>query len=232
MTQMLEKSKSPISPWGGVTLARTRNRRDSRSSSGRHIGDRCLHIPVEKRCCCCDAGFSLHASQYGNNVWALHLLQGEGSAVTRLAPPTEMLLSPQAQATPTKLSDNTEADGDAKTGNTCNALSGTWEQDLPSPALMWFHTHVFLLQAPSQGFPTSSVSGERVGEVVSTRRSPAAAWPPPRSSTLLFTAWLDSNATSWNLALTCCRNNWTGAVLSPIRLIVMWSPLMVAFAGG
>uniref|UniRef100_H3CTP7 Potassium voltage-gated channel subfamily H member 2 n=1 Tax=Tetraodon nigroviridis TaxID=99883 RepID=H3CTP7_TETNG len=52
--------------------------------------------------------------------------EGEGSVVTRLAPPTEMLLSPPAQATAAKLSDHTEADGDAKTGNTCNALSGAF----------------------------------------------------------------------------------------------------------
>ncbi|XP_056869093.1 potassium voltage-gated channel subfamily H member 2 isoform X3 [Takifugu flavidus] len=46
--------------------------------------------------------------------------EGEGSVVTRLAPPTEMLLSPQGQATPIK----TECDRGTKTGNTCNALSG------------------------------------------------------------------------------------------------------------
>lgn len=56
----------------------------------------------------------------------LCLLQGEGSVVTRLAPPTEMLLSPQGQATPMK----TECDGGTKTGNTCNALSGK-----PAPTL-------------------------------------------------------------------------------------------------
>lgn len=220
MMQMLEKSKSPISQWGvdSMTLPRSKKRRDYQR---KHIEDRCLHIPAEKRCCCCDVWFSWHGSQYGSEVWALRLLQGEGSVVTRLALPTEMLLSPQAQATPRKLSDNTEGDGDAKTGNTCNALSGTWEQPLDSSALMWFHTNLSLLQVPSQGFPTSSVSGERVGEVVSTRRSPAAAWPPHRCSTHLFTAWLHSNAASWTLALTCCRNNLTGAVLSCLRLTVI-----------
>lgn len=45
--------------------------------------------------------------------------------MTRLAPPTEMLQSPQAQAPPMKFNENSEGDGDPKTGNTCNALSGT-----------------------------------------------------------------------------------------------------------
>lgn len=115
--------------------------------------------------------------------------------VTRLAPPTEMLLSPQGQATPMKLIENTEGDGDTKTGNTCNALSGKPGQQPSHPfyqalALIVFHNPSFFSfeQVPSQGFPTSSVSGERVGVVVNTRRSPAAAWPPRHFSAFLFTA--------------------------------------------
>lgn len=129
---MQGKSKSPISPWGvdSMTPPRTKNRRGYQSSGGKHIEYQRLHTPAEKRYCCCDYVFHYMDSKYGNNVWALHLLQGEGSVMTRLAPPTEMLLSPQAQATPMKLSKNTEGDGDAKTGNTCNALSGTQEQPL------------------------------------------------------------------------------------------------------
>lgn len=51
--QMLEKSKSPISQWGvdSMTLPRSKKRRDYQR---KHIEDRCLHIPAEKRCRCCD----------------------------------------------------------------------------------------------------------------------------------------------------------------------------------
>ncbi|XP_068200015.1 potassium voltage-gated channel subfamily H member 2 [Antennarius striatus] len=48
--------------------------------------------------------------------------EGE-SVVTRLAPPQEMLENPQVQS---PMNENTEGDGDPKTGNTCNALSGAF----------------------------------------------------------------------------------------------------------
>uniref|UniRef100_A0A674P9C0 Potassium voltage-gated channel subfamily H member 2 n=1 Tax=Takifugu rubripes TaxID=31033 RepID=A0A674P9C0_TAKRU len=75
-------------------------------------------ISVVMHSCCCPFMESTYGIIYAYE--ALHLLQGEGSVVTRLAPPTEMLLSPQGQATPIK----TECDRGTKTGNTCNALSG------------------------------------------------------------------------------------------------------------
>ncbi|XP_075903842.1 voltage-gated inwardly rectifying potassium channel KCNH2 isoform X3 [Nelusetta ayraudi] len=52
--------------------------------------------------------------------------EGENKVVTRLAPPTEMLENPHAQAPPMKFNENTEGDSDPKTGNTCNALSGAF----------------------------------------------------------------------------------------------------------
>nr|XP_046226841.1 potassium voltage-gated channel subfamily H member 2 isoform X2 [Scatophagus argus] len=52
--------------------------------------------------------------------------EGEESLVTRLAPPPETLENPQAQATPMSFNENTEGEGDPKTGNTCNALSGAF----------------------------------------------------------------------------------------------------------
>uniref|UniRef100_A0A4W6BW35 Voltage-gated inwardly rectifying potassium channel KCNH2 n=1 Tax=Lates calcarifer TaxID=8187 RepID=A0A4W6BW35_LATCA len=52
--------------------------------------------------------------------------EGEESVVTGLAPPPVMLGNPQAQATPMNFNENTEGDGDPKTGNTCNALSGAF----------------------------------------------------------------------------------------------------------
>lgn len=67
-----------------------------------------------------------------------------------------------------------------------------------------------LVQVHSQACLTSLVSGGRVGGVVSTRRFPAAAWPPRHPSTLHCTAWVASNATSWTHAWTCCRNSSTG----------------------
>ncbi|XP_029313295.1 potassium voltage-gated channel subfamily H member 2 [Cottoperca gobio] len=45
--------------------------------------------------------------------------------VTRLAPPPTMLENPQASC-PRDFNENTEGDGDPKTGNTCNALSGAF----------------------------------------------------------------------------------------------------------
>lgn len=57
----------------------------------------------------------------------LHLLQGEESVVNRLAPPPAMMENPHAQAMHMKYNENTEGDGDPKTGNTCNALSGNTE---------------------------------------------------------------------------------------------------------
>lgn len=47
--------------------------------------------------------------------------------MTSLAPPPAMLENPQAQATAMNFNDNTEGEGDPKTGNTCNALSGKIE---------------------------------------------------------------------------------------------------------
>ncbi|XP_070842045.1 voltage-gated inwardly rectifying potassium channel KCNH2 isoform X1 [Chaetodon trifascialis] len=52
--------------------------------------------------------------------------EGEESVVTRLAPPPAMLENIQTQATPMNFNENTEGDGDPKTGNTCNALSGAF----------------------------------------------------------------------------------------------------------
>ncbi|XP_053198176.1 potassium voltage-gated channel subfamily H member 2 [Scomber japonicus] len=52
--------------------------------------------------------------------------EGEESVVTGLAPPPAMLESPPALATPMNFNDNTEGEGDPKTGNTCNALSGAF----------------------------------------------------------------------------------------------------------
>ncbi len=66
----------------------------------------------------------------GVDVLFLCLLQGEESVVTRLAPPPAMLENPQAQASPMNFSENTEGEGDPKTGNTCNALSGETEQSI------------------------------------------------------------------------------------------------------
>lgn len=47
--------------------------------------------------------------------------------MTGLAPPPEILGDPQAQAAPMNFKENSEGDGDPKTGNTCNALSGKLE---------------------------------------------------------------------------------------------------------
>lgn len=59
---------------------------------------------------------------------ALPLLQGEQPVVTRLAPPPAMLENPHAQAEPLNFTENSEADRDPKTGNTCDALSGAAHQ--------------------------------------------------------------------------------------------------------
>ncbi|XP_056155794.1 potassium voltage-gated channel subfamily H member 2 [Lampris incognitus] len=52
--------------------------------------------------------------------------EGEESVVTCPAPPSSMLESSQAQATPLNFNENPEGEGDPKTGNTCNALSGAF----------------------------------------------------------------------------------------------------------
>ncbi|XP_068437370.1 potassium voltage-gated channel subfamily H member 2 [Clinocottus analis] len=52
--------------------------------------------------------------------------EGGESIVNRLAPPPAMLENLHAQATSRSYNENTEADGDPKTGNTCNALSGAF----------------------------------------------------------------------------------------------------------
>uniref|UniRef100_A0A3P8RSU9 Voltage-gated inwardly rectifying potassium channel KCNH2 n=1 Tax=Amphiprion percula TaxID=161767 RepID=A0A3P8RSU9_AMPPE len=51
---------------------------------------------------------------------------GEGAVVTSLAPPPALLENPQVQAPLLSYSENTDGDGDPKTGNTCNALSGAF----------------------------------------------------------------------------------------------------------
>lgn len=75
------------------------------------------------------------------NVWDLCLLQGEESVVTRLAIPTEMLQNPHAEAAPRKSNENTEGDGDPKTGNTCNALSGKVQQRPRTPISLQTHAN-------------------------------------------------------------------------------------------
>lgn len=75
------------------------------------------------------------------NVWDLCLLQGEESVVTRLALPTEMLQNPHAEAAPRKSNENTEGDGDPKTGNTCNALSGKVQQRRRTPISLQTHVN-------------------------------------------------------------------------------------------
>ncbi|KAM8731444.1 voltage-gated inwardly rectifying potassium channel KCNH2 isoform 2-T2 [Acanthopagrus schlegelii] len=52
--------------------------------------------------------------------------EGMGAVVTRLAPPPVMMENPQVQAPAMNFNENTEGDGDPKTGNTCNALSGAF----------------------------------------------------------------------------------------------------------
>ncbi|XP_041670270.1 potassium voltage-gated channel subfamily H member 2 [Cheilinus undulatus] len=51
--------------------------------------------------------------------------EGEEPSVARLAPPP-MLENSHAQAPPMNFNENTEGDGDPKSGNTCNALSGAF----------------------------------------------------------------------------------------------------------
>lgn len=75
------------------------------------------------------------------NVWDLCLLQGEESVMTRLALPTEMLQNPHAEAAPRKSNENTEGDGDPKTGNTCNALSGKVQQRRRTPISLQTHAN-------------------------------------------------------------------------------------------
>lgn len=80
---------------------------------------------------CCGCLLNSVCTIYMNiNVCDEHLLQGEGSVVIRLAPPPEMLPNPQSHATPMKFNDSTEGEGDPKTGNTCNALSGKVQQNV------------------------------------------------------------------------------------------------------
>lgn len=76
---------------------------------------------------------------------------------------------------------------------------------------------LFCFQVPSQVCPTSSVSGGKIEGVVSTRRFPAAASPPPHPSAHLCTAWAASNAASWTRASTCCKNNLTGTHINGFR---------------
>ncbi|XP_026148436.1 potassium voltage-gated channel subfamily H member 2 [Mastacembelus armatus] len=52
--------------------------------------------------------------------------EGEETVVRGLAPPPAVLGSPQVQARPMNFSENADGDGDTKTGNTCNALSGAF----------------------------------------------------------------------------------------------------------
>ncbi|XP_057680245.1 potassium voltage-gated channel subfamily H member 2 isoform X1 [Corythoichthys intestinalis] len=50
--------------------------------------------------------------------------EGEESVVTSLAPSSAMLENHHVQATQKNFTENTDVDGEVKTGNTCNALSG------------------------------------------------------------------------------------------------------------
>ncbi|MEQ2271267.1 hypothetical protein XENORESO_001845, partial [Xenotaenia resolanae] len=52
--------------------------------------------------------------------------EGEEPVVAGLAPPLALLEPPKAQAPPRNLNETTEAEGDPKPGNTCNALSGAF----------------------------------------------------------------------------------------------------------
>ncbi|XP_007560720.1 potassium voltage-gated channel subfamily H member 2 [Poecilia formosa] len=52
--------------------------------------------------------------------------EGEEPVLTGLAPPPALLEPPKAQAPPRSFSETTEPEGDPKTGNTCNALSGAF----------------------------------------------------------------------------------------------------------
>ncbi|XP_063768601.1 potassium voltage-gated channel subfamily H member 2 [Eleginops maclovinus] len=52
--------------------------------------------------------------------------EGEETNTNRLAPPPVMMENLQAQTMPQNFNENTEGDGDPKTGNTCNALSGAF----------------------------------------------------------------------------------------------------------
>lgn len=136
----------------------------------------------------------------GVNALHLHLLQGMGAVVTRLAPPPVMMENPQVQAPAMNFNENAEGDGDPKTGNTCNALSGKTQHSVNRnpDACPAFNCNTHSLSPPppvisspqvhSQVCPTSLVSGARVGGAVSTRRFPAAAWPPPLPSTRRCTA--------------------------------------------
>ncbi|KAL6098124.1 kcnh2 [Pungitius sinensis] len=67
--------------------------------------------------------------------------EGAGSIVTRLAPPPAGLESSHAQATFRSFSENTEADQNPQTGNTCNALSGAFSGV----------SHIFSFWGESQG---------------------------------------------------------------------------------
>uniref|UniRef100_A0A671YPE7 Voltage-gated inwardly rectifying potassium channel KCNH2 n=1 Tax=Sparus aurata TaxID=8175 RepID=A0A671YPE7_SPAAU len=69
--------------------------------------------------------------EFADNFWnnleiTFNLRDGVGAVVTRLAPPPVMMESPQVQAPAMNFNENTEGDGDPKTGNTCNALSGAF----------------------------------------------------------------------------------------------------------
>jgi len=50
--------------------------------------------------------------------------QGEEPALAFSAPVSTMLETLQAQSTPLNFSENPDREGNPKTGNTCNALSG------------------------------------------------------------------------------------------------------------
>ncbi|XP_061877514.1 potassium voltage-gated channel subfamily H member 2 isoform X2 [Entelurus aequoreus] len=50
--------------------------------------------------------------------------EGDESVVTGLTPSSAMLDNPHGQSTPKRFSEHTDAEAEAKTGNTCNALSG------------------------------------------------------------------------------------------------------------
>lgn len=114
--------------------------------------------------------------------------------MTRLAPPPVMMESPQVQAPAMNFNENAEGDGDPKTGNTCNALSGKLQLQHGAPAQRWIatHTHRLLLHlSPSPPGAFSGVSnifsfwGEsRGGGQYQEVPSCSLASPPPLNTPL------------------------------------------------
>uniref|UniRef100_A0A672GXC4 Voltage-gated inwardly rectifying potassium channel KCNH2 n=1 Tax=Salarias fasciatus TaxID=181472 RepID=A0A672GXC4_SALFA len=85
----------------------------------------------------------------GRHLTACLRPQGDGPAVTGLAPPPVPHDGPPAQASAGSLSENTEGESDPKTGNTCNALSGKApDRDPPPPPLCRRPAHPPPLSSP------------------------------------------------------------------------------------